>query len=192
MVSKAPDQRGGQDPKQGAVMPNLEQLSGSPPSEPFLKNIIATELCSKSRYENLWRQDYVRGERIAADFSRKAFKAQNVGGLKLFNSTLRLMNEYQQVVLAVSSDSESFSKGAVAKALQAVAANFKKSNHKVRRIRVDKPRQDGPSLARAFGMTRKGLFTADVGAEVVVIDLRDVIKVTTAVSRIRKAAQRLV
>ena len=102
------------------VLPSFTFLRGNAPSPSFLREIMKQELQSKREYEFLWRDQHVGGSRLAADFSRKALKAQNVGGVALFNSALSVSNEFGQIVVKAHCETESFSTGAAKSALASV------------------------------------------------------------------------
>jgi hypothetical protein len=102
------------------VLPNFIFLRGNAPSPSFLREIMKQELQSKREYEFIWREQHVGGSRLAADFSQKALKAQNVGGVALFNSALSVSNEFGQIVMKAHCETESFSTGAAKSALASV------------------------------------------------------------------------
>jgi hypothetical protein len=101
-------------------LPDLRYLHGTCPSSYFIRELLKHDLHVRREFEMLWREQHVSGSRLMVDFSRKALKAQNGGGVHFFNSALTVGNEYGQIVLKAHCETESFSNGAASAALEVV------------------------------------------------------------------------
>jgi hypothetical protein len=175
----------------GNTKPELvsrKAISSLPPSECFLRTLIKEEFGAKEEYEHLWREQHIPCKRLSADFARKAFKAQNVGGTKILNSSLRVYNEYGQIKVGISCDSESFSQGAAHLAISTLGEVLLEQDSKVERIKVDKPHQDGPGIIAALGKCIQAPKTIDVTSDAMieVHHVHNTIAVDTAVTNIRE------
>ena len=87
----------------GNTKPELvsrKAISSLPPSECFLRTLIKEEFGAKEEYEHLWREQHIPCKRLSADFARKAFKAQNVGGTKILNSSVVFFFIWRRVAAA--------------------------------------------------------------------------------------------
>ena len=108
----------------------------------YVRTIVRDILQSKVEYQERWREQNIAGSIWSMDHSLKALKCT------IWKNRFTIMNEFGQIVLAISLPSTTYNDPAMRQAFKAVVALFNDGRALLRLVFIDAPARDGPGALR--------------------------------------------